>query len=171
MLQGLALSPERSTLNFRVSQVEVFAEVKFPGLLVLDEEIAGAFAEDFALMQQVGAVNDAEGLADVVVRDDDTNASGLELEDDFLHLGDRDRIDGREGLVHEEKFGARDQGAGDFEPAAFAPGERVGFLFGDVREGQLGEVFLDAGGARTAGDAGDFDDGADVLFDREFPED
>jgi len=44
-------------------------------------------------------------------------------------------------------------------------------LFGDVREGQLGEVFLDAGGARTAGDAGDFDDGADVLFDREFPED
>jgi hypothetical protein len=43
----------------------------------VDQEVAGALLEHLALMDEVGAVDDAQRFADVVIGDDDADAAGL----------------------------------------------------------------------------------------------
>src|ERR1019366_10688633 len=73
--------------------VEILPEVGLARLFVLDEELPAALRQLLALVQEVGAVDDAEGLPDVVISDDHANAARLEAQDDLLHLGDRDGVD------------------------------------------------------------------------------
>jgi len=63
----------------RVSlHIEIFAEVILAGLRVVDEELAGAFGEDFALADDVGAIDDTEGFTDIMVRNEDSDAAFFE---------------------------------------------------------------------------------------------
>ena len=54
--------------------VEIVAEIELAALGIVDEEVAGALRQDFALVEQIGAVDDFEGLAHVVIGDEDTYA-------------------------------------------------------------------------------------------------
>src|SRR5437588_1050477 len=47
--------------------LEPFAEIKLPADWIVDQKIFGPFALDPAFENQIGAVNDGQGLADVVV--------------------------------------------------------------------------------------------------------
>ena len=152
-------------------QVEVFAEVEFAGLGVVDEEAGGAVGEDFAFVNNVAAIDDLEGFADLMVGDEDADTALLEGEDHLLDIGDGDGVNAGEGFVHEEEFRLGNEGAGDFEAAAFAAGERECFLFRDVREVEFLEVLLDAGAVVLFGEADGLNDGEDVILDGEFAED
>ncbi len=50
-------------------------------------------AFDLAFVDEVGAVDDVEGFADVVVSDEDGEAGFAEHADDVLDLGDGDGVD------------------------------------------------------------------------------
>ena len=50
----------------------------------------------------------------------------LELEDELLDLGRRDRVERRAGLVHQQDLGLDGEGAGDAEPLLLAAGKSQG---------------------------------------------
>ena len=56
-------------------EAELVAEVDFANDLVGGDVLGRAFHEDGALMENVGAVNDAEGLAHVVIGDENADAA------------------------------------------------------------------------------------------------
>ena len=136
----------------------------------MDQKVARAFGEHAALVDEVGTVDDAEGLAHIVVGDHHANAAGAQLENNLLYLGDRDRVDGGERFVHQQELRLGDKRAGDFEAAALAARKRKGLLARHGPEVQLVEMGLHRGGALAPRDADGFDDGEDVLLDRQLAE-
>ena len=146
-------------------EVEPLPEVKLSGLFVANEKLAAALGQDLALMNQVGAVDDAERLADVVIGHDHADAARFQLENHLLYLCDGNRIVRGEGLVHQQKLGARHERAGDLQPAPFAAREGKGLLLRDVSEVQLVEVVTHPLGAFAAGHAGGLNDRENVLLD------
>ncbi len=105
-------------------EVEVFAEVNAAHFGVVAELVGGAGAEDFALVDDVGAVGDGERFADVVVGDEDADAAVFEIEDDLLQLQDLNGVDAGKGFVEEEEIGVDDEGAADLDAAALAAREQ-----------------------------------------------
>ena len=57
-----------------------------------------------AVVDDVRAVGDAQRFAHVVVRNQHADAAVLQMKDDFLNIGDGDRIDAGERLVEQEEF-------------------------------------------------------------------
>ena len=102
---------------------EVAAEVFFAYVGVVGEGARGAFLEDGAFVEEVGAIGDAEGLAHVVVGDEDADVAFLELPYDVLDVLDGDGVDACEGFVEEEEHGVVGEGAGYLGTAALAAGE------------------------------------------------
>lgn len=96
------------------------AEVRLADDGVVDEFLGRALAEDSALVDDVRAVADAQGLVDIVVGDEDGDAHALESADLLLQALDGQRINAREGLVEQDEFRIGDQRTGDLELAAFA---------------------------------------------------
>src|SRR6185436_11787336 len=66
------------------SHAEVFAEIDLAHVGVGHDLVGCAFGEHGALADDVGAVADAQGLADVVVRDQHADAARLQEADDAL---------------------------------------------------------------------------------------
>ena len=132
---------------------------------------AGAFVDHFALVDQIGAVHQLEGLAHVVVGDQDAQPALLEPAHDLLHLVDRDRVDAAERLVQQQQLGAGDQRAGDLQPPLFAAAQRVGLALGQARQVQFLQQVLQPHRALLALHPAGFQDGQDVLLDRELAED
>src|SRR5580765_6789858 len=85
-------------------QSELSPQIYSPHLLVAGKTRGGPAAKNRAVVNDVGAVGDAERLADVVVRDEHADAAIAQVKDDLLDVGDRDRIDAREGLVEEHEL-------------------------------------------------------------------
>ncbi len=127
-------------------KVEFGAEVDFAGFGVVGHFGAGAFVEDGAVVDEVGAVHEFQGFADVVVGDEDAEAAFAEAADNFLDFIDGDGIDAAEGFVEEEKLRAGDEGAGDFEAALFAAAEGVGLALGEAGEVEFVEEGLETEG-------------------------
>lgn len=101
---------------------------------VVDELVGGAGEEDAPFLDEVGAVDDGEDFAGVVVGDEDADLLVFEDADEVLDVGDGEGIDVGEGFVEEEERGLCDEGAGDFEAASFAAGEGGGFFGAEVGE-------------------------------------
>src|ERR1700690_4316362 len=152
-------------------EVEVRPQVEPAGVLVVDEELARALGEDAPRPDQVGAVDDPEYLAHVVVGDDDADPPAPELEDDLLDLRHRDGVDRGEGLVHEEEVGPGHEGARDLEAAALAAGEGVGLLPGDLSQAELLKVLVEPRLPLAVRDVHGLYDRHDVLLDRQLAED
>src|SRR5262245_53768526 len=60
---------------FRGLEIKAVAEVELSRLFVTDEEVAGALGEHLALMDQVGAIDDAQRFTDVVIGHDHADAA------------------------------------------------------------------------------------------------
>src|SRR5256885_2305747 len=70
------------------SKIEIRAEVDFPGFRIVDQELGVAGADDFAFVNEVSAVNELEGLAHVVVGDEDSQAAVAKAADNLLDFVD-----------------------------------------------------------------------------------
>jgi hypothetical protein len=124
-----------------------------------------------ALVEDVGAVADAEGFADVVVGDQDADAAVLEVLDDALDLADRNRVDAGEGFVEQHQLRPGRERARDLDPASFAAGEAGADLVGDVFDLQFvhqsGEFALAPGAVEVRAQ---FQHQAQVVGDAELAE-
>mmetsp|Transcript_6384 Transcript_6384/g.26028 ORF Transcript_6384/g.26028 Transcript_6384/m.26028 type:complete len:371 (+) Transcript_6384:3-1115(+) len=159
------------------SHPEVLAEIDLAHIGIGDDLVGRAFGEHGALADDVGAVADAQGLADVVVRDQHADAARLQEADDALDLQHRDRVDARERLVQQDEARLRGQGPGDLDPAAFTAGQRRRRAVAQALDGQVvqqaTQQFIDARLAQ--GPAAlvhlQLQHRADVLLDRQLAED
>ena len=77
-------------------------------------------------MHDIGAIRNAQRLADVVVGDQDTDTAIFQVKNDLLNIGDRNRIDARKRLVKEQELGRDDERSRDFCAPALAARQRVG---------------------------------------------
>jgi len=147
------------------------AEVGVADHLGVDEFFGGAFGEDFARVEDVGAVADAEGLLDIVIGDEDRDASLGEEADLGLEVFDGDGVYATEWFVEEDEFGVGDECACDFEFSAFASGACAGGVVGFVGQREAFEEFGGFGFACSAVEGEGFEDGEQVLFAGEALED
>ena len=150
---------------------EVVTEVDAFDVGVAAEGVGGAGAEDGAVGDDVGAVGDGESFADAVVGDEDADALVFEVEDDALDFEDLFGVDAGEGFVEQEEAGFDDEGAGDFDAAAFSAGEHVAFRLAHLVETELVDERVHAGAAVVGVDGERLQNGEEVFLDGEFAED
>ena len=85
---------------------ERFPKVEPPHILVLNKLLWGPMPEDSPIGHDVRPVGYSKGLSDIVVCDEDTDASRFEMVDDLANIFDGNRIYTREGFVKKNKTGA-----------------------------------------------------------------
>src|SRR5713101_6328430 len=80
-------------------QIKFRPQINLPRIRIIDQQFGFAFADHFAVMDQISAIDQLQRFPDVVIGDEDAEAALLEAADDFLHLINRDRIDAAKRLV------------------------------------------------------------------------
>src|SRR5205085_3694889 len=105
---------------------ETLAQIEAADILVGDEGLGAAGEQDLAAIDDAGAVDDVERLADIVIGDQDADVAILEIPDQVANVLDRNRVDAGEGLVEQHDRGIGGERAGDLAAAALAPGQRHG---------------------------------------------
>src|SRR5206468_3991857 len=113
-------------------------------------------------------IGDAEGLADVVVGDEDTDAASFEVEDDLLQVEHGDGVDAGEGLVEQDEAGRDAETTGDLDAAALAAGEGITAVLANVVETELLDELLHPFAALVPAQRLGLKHGKDVLLDAEF---
>ena len=120
---------------------------------------------------EVSAVDDVEGFANIMVGDEDGEAGVAQIGNDLLDIGYGDGVDPAEGFVEHEEAGFGDEGAGDGEATFFSTGEGEGDLFGDVFDAELLEEFFATEAAFGAVEWLGFEDRHDIFLDGHFAKD
>jgi hypothetical protein len=80
-----------------------------------------AVPENAPLINDVGAIGDRKRLAYIMVRNQDSNAAGLEVKNDFLQVEYRNGIDSLKRLVQQNEYRLDAEAAGNLDSAALAP--------------------------------------------------
>ncbi len=65
--------------------------------------LRASFHQDHAVMNDIGAVHDIEGIADIVVGDEDAEAAVLQVNDEVANFGDGNVVDSGQGLVQQNE--------------------------------------------------------------------
>src|SRR5262245_12937590 len=129
-----------------------------------------ARCEHGALVDNVRAIADAEGLAHVMVCYEDADAALLEEPNDALDVEHRDRVDAGERLVEQDKRRPCAQCPCNFQPAPFSARKRDRGVLAQVRDvevlEQLAQARLDLVGREPL----QLEDRLHVLLHRQAPE-
>ena len=96
-------------------------------------------------MQDIGAVDDLERVANIVVGDQHADAAVLQMPHQIADFAHRDGIDAGQGFVQQDVGRMGRQGAGDFHPAALAARQRDRRRVADMGDAELGQQRLDRG--------------------------
>ena len=133
----------------RTPQAERFAQVHPTHVGIGQQRIRSPLREHAAFIEDIRAVANAQGLADVVVGNQHSDAAVLQVAHDALDLADRNRVDAGERFVEQHQARLGGQRAGDLDAAALAAGQARADLVGDVVDlqfvEQVGQLALAAG--------------------------
>ncbi len=97
---------------------EVLAEIKPAHFGIVDDVVLAALHQDLAGIDDVGPVGQSEGLAHIVVGNEDADAAGGQTPNQPLNLDHRLGIDARERLVEQHVIRPAGERAGDLHAAA-----------------------------------------------------
>ena len=147
------------------------AEVGVADGFGVDEFLWGSFGEDSSGVEDVGTIADAEGLLDIVVGDEDGDASLGECSDFGLEVFDGNWVYAAEWFIEEDELWVGDECTGDFEFSSFASRAGSCGVVGFVGEPELIEKLGGFGFALSAVEFEGFEDGEEVLFAGEALED
>src|ERR687896_1550339 len=103
---------------------EILAQIYSSNAVIIDNLFGMARCEHGALVDNVRAIADAEGLAHVMVCYEHADAALLEEPNDALDVEHRDRIDPGEGLIEQDERRPGAQRPRDLQPAPLSPGQR-----------------------------------------------
>src|ERR1700730_2010231 len=106
-------------------QSEIGPEVDPLDLLIGGQTCRSAAAENHAIVDDIGPICNSERLAHIVIGHQDADPAILKMEDYFLYLGDRYRVDSRERLVQQHNLGLVDQRARNLHAPALAARQRI----------------------------------------------
>jgi hypothetical protein len=135
------------------------------------ELLRAAGEQHLAVVDDAGAVDDVERLADIVVGDEDADVALLQLDDEVANVGDRDRIDAGEGLVEQHDRGVGGERPGDLAAPPFAARQRHGRRVAQMGDVELAEQLLEPLAPHRLVGLGHLEHRHDVLGDGEAAED
>src|SRR5690349_3697847 len=144
---------------------EVLAQIDPAHTVIIDNLLRVARGEDGSLIDDVGAVADAERLANVMVRYEHADAALLQEPNDALDVEHRDRIDAGERLIQQDERRLRAERAGDFQSAPLATGERERRVLAQVGDVQVFQELRETRFNLLARHALQLEDRLHVLFD------
>ena len=127
--------------------------------------------QDRSFIKQIGAVGDGEGLADIVVGDDDADVAVFEFGDDVLNILDGNRVNAGKGLVQQDELRVDGQGAGDLAPAPLTSGELDAEALAHLAEVELIDELFQTVAALLFGHLRHFHHGHQIVFDGHLAED
>src|SRR5262249_7212212 len=81
--------------------------------------------EDSPFGDDVSAIRNAQRLANIVVRNQNSDPACLQIEDDLLQLQNRNRIDTAERLIQQNEIWLDAERSRNLHPAPFAPRQRI----------------------------------------------
>jgi hypothetical protein len=138
---------------------------------ILGQLLARPLKENAALEHDVGPVGGAQGLAHVVIGDQDAQPLRLQSPDDVLDLRHGERIDPDERLVEQQVPRTGHQGPRDLDAAPLAARQMMTLAVREVRDVQLLEQLFEALGALPARERQGLQNRQDVFPHRQAPED
>src|SRR3954467_8639686 len=86
-------------------QSELCSEVNPLHVLIRGEAVRRAAPKDYTVMDDVGTIRDPQRFPHVMVGDEDPDPALLQVEDDFLDVGDGDRVDAGKGFIEQDELG------------------------------------------------------------------
>ena len=110
----MAIKPRALSNKKGLRNPKALAEVDAPDILVTDNLVRRAAHQDAAVVQNISAIHDFERLADVVVGDQDANATVLEIGDKVADVTHGDWVDAGERFVKQQILGICRQTARNF---------------------------------------------------------
>ena len=107
------------------SKLELLAQIDLAHEFVFQQVGRGAFGDDAAFREDIGAFADAERLAHVMVGDQHADAAIVQVLHDLLDITDCNRINACERFVEQDEARIGCQCACDFDAATFAAGQAL----------------------------------------------
>src|SRR5581483_1086542 len=104
----------------RSLEAEVLAQIDASNALIIDNFVGFAGCQNAAVVDDVGAIANAERFSHVMVCDQNSDSAFLQKSDDLLDVEHRDRVHSGERLIEENEARPGREGAGDLHPAAFS---------------------------------------------------
>gem|GEM_PF-3156841 len=105
-------------------KAEPVTQIDAPNVLVADDVGRCAFHQHHAVVDDIGAVDDVEGLADVVIGNQDTDTPVLQVSDQVADIADGDRVDAGKRFVQQHEMRIGRERTGDLDTAPFTAGKR-----------------------------------------------
>src|SRR5579863_3422641 len=124
--------------------VKVFAQIHAAHFRVVAQRFGRARTEDSAIVDDIGAIGDGQGLPNVVVRHHDADAGVFKIEDDLLQLQHLNWIDAGERFVQQKKTRLDHQAARDLDAPPLAAGEHVALAVPDLLQAELRDQAIHA---------------------------
>ena len=122
--------------------------------------------QDAPRRDDVGAIDQAERFAHVVIGDEHADATFRKLTDQRANIGDRNGIDAREGLIEQHKGGIGRERPRDLQPTPLAARQGDGRRSAQMRDVELIEQLIEPRATNLLVALGQFQNGEDVLFHR-----
>src|SRR5262245_36238416 len=127
--------------------------------------------QHLAGMHDVGAVDQAKRLADIVVGDKHADAAPGEVAYELLDVGDSDGVNAGERLVEQHILRLAGERASDLEPSPLAAGKRDGGRLAQMGDVKLVEQLVERALSLLAVLLDNLEHAANVALDGEAPED
>ncbi len=84
-------------------QAEVRPEINSPHIFVGSQLIRSSAFENYSIRDDVSPISNAQRFTNIVIRDEHSNPARLEMKNDLLNIGDRDRIDAGKWFVEQDE--------------------------------------------------------------------
>ena len=122
-------------------------------------------------MQDIGAVNDFERFAHIMVGDQHADAAILQMLDQITNFADRDGVNAGQRFIQQDIGRVGRQRAGNFAAPAFTTGKRQGGGAAQMRDAEFRQQFIQHRGTAISFRFHHFQRGADILFHRQAAKD
>src|SRR5262245_27566406 len=132
-----------SAMGVPSSEREPLAEIDATHVDIRNDFLRRAFGHHFAVVDDVGAVDDVERLAHIVISDEHADAVLFEMLHQLTDFADGDRVDAAERLVEQHERGLCRQSARNLDAAALAARKSEGRGAAQMLDGEFGEEVVD----------------------------
>ena len=136
-----------------------------------DDVVGRALHEHAPGVDDIGAVDEAERLAHIMVRDQHADAAALEVAHQLLDVAHRDRIDAGEGLVEQHVIGSPGERASDLATSPLAARKRDRRRLAQARDVEFLEQRIELAPASRLVGLDHLEHGAHIVLDIEAAED
>lgn len=130
-----------------------------------------AVREHLAGMNDIGAVDEAQGFSDIVIGDQDPDAPRGEMSDELLDVCHGDWVHTSERLVQQHEVRPASERSGNLQATALAPGKGNGRRLAQMADVELFEQGIERAFTFLATFLNDLENGSDVFLHRQTSKD